>query len=110
MRSMLAAILAFEAIILGLAILVAIPMSQLSTAVVAGGGGGIAVACLVTAGLVRYPVGVVIGSLLQIVCILCGLVVPAMYALGFVFAAMWGAALYYDRRVRAIQAARENPE
>ena len=110
MRSMLAAILAFEAIILGLAILVAISMSQLSTAVVAGGGGGIALACLVTAGLVRYRAGIVLGSLLQVACVLCGFVVPAMFALGIVFAVMWGLALYYDRKLKALAAAREEPE
>ena len=46
------------------------------------------------------------GSLLQVLLILAGLVVPVMFFLGAVFAALWVLAIYLGRRVARIQADR----
>lgn len=65
MRGVLAAILAFEAIIVALAIpgILALDAAPgVPTAVVVGVGLGLAAVCVVTAGLVRRPVGLAIGS------------------------------------------------
>ncbi|GAA2755450.1 DUF4233 domain-containing protein [Actinopolymorpha rutila] len=110
MRSVLAAILVFEAIIVGLAIPVAVSIEDVSGGRAGAVGGGIAVACLVTAGLLRYPAGRVIGSVLQVVAIALGVVVPLMFFLGAIFAVLWFVCLVLDRRVVALRAERDGTE
>ena len=91
MRRLCATVLVFESIVIVLAIPVAIvighagPARAVSTGVIA------AVAAVVLAGLVgrfgRWPY--VAGTVLQAVVIAFGIVVPVMFFLGAVFAALW---------------------
>ncbi|HBR87805.1 MAG: allophanate hydrolase [Microbacterium sp.] len=66
------------------------------------GGTVVALAMVVTAGLLRYRAGIVLGWALQVVVVLGGFLVPALVLVGLIFGAMWayatikGAAL--DRR------------
>ncbi len=62
--------------------------------------------CLVLTGLLRYGWAYVAGSLLQVLLILAGLVVPVMFFLGAVFAALWVLAIYLGRRVARLEADR----
>ena len=62
--------------------------------------------CLVLTGLLRYGWAYVAGSVLQVLLILAGLVVPVMFFLGAVFAALWVLAIYLGRRVARLQADR----
>ncbi len=84
-----AAVLALEAFLVLFATLVAQTMSSLPTAAVWTGGGGLALACLLLAGLTRRRAGLVAGTVMQGVLVATGVWVPAMYVLGVLFAALW---------------------
>jgi hypothetical protein len=101
-----ASVLFFESIVVGLAIPVALTLTDASTALVGWGFGGLAIACLVCAGLVGRPWGVTLGWVLQVGVLATGLVVPTMVVLGVVFAVLWVMAIRYGRKVDALKAAR----
>ena len=52
-------------------------------------GSGLAVACLVVAGLMRRPFGVTLGWLIQVATFLCAFVLPMMLIVGVIFTALW---------------------
>jgi Protein of unknown function (DUF4233) len=106
MRMFCASVLFFEAIVVGLAIPVALTLTDADPALVGWAFGALAVACLVCAGLLGRPWGVPLGWVLQVCVLLTGLVVPAMIALGLVFGGLWVAAVRYGRRVDQIKASR----
>jgi len=105
-RTLAASTLVFEALVVFFAGLVAKELSSLSAGVALGLAGGLALACLLTAGLLRYPVGYVVGSVLQVAVVATGFWVPVMFFLGAVFAALWFVVLRLGRRVEAEAAAR----
>ncbi len=68
-------------------------------------GAALAIAILLTAGVMRRMTGWYLGSLLQVALIAYGVVVPAMYFLGGLFAVLWVCAFYIGRKGEAIRAA-----
>jgi hypothetical protein len=105
-RTLAASVLVGEAFVLFFATLVATDLSDVDDSTLWAVGGGGAVACLVLTGLLRHGWAYVAGSLLQVLLILAGLVVPVMFFLGTVFAALWVLAIYLGRRVARLQADR----
>jgi hypothetical protein len=101
MRGTLSAILVFEAIIVGLAIPVAIGVAGAPRALAIWGGLGIAVGCIVACVLLRKPVGIVLGSIVQVAAFASGFVVSIMLALGAIFGVLWFACLIFERKVAA---------
>ena len=103
MRRLCATVLIFEAIVIGLAIPVAITIEH-EPHLAAGVAGGVlvAVAVLLAAVVGRPGQGwtLAAGSLLQVAVIATGLVVPAMFVLGAVFAVLWAAAIWLGLRYR----------
>lgn len=91
--------LVLEFFVVFFATLVASRLSGLDAAVVWTGGGVLAVACLLASGVVRRPGGLAVGTVLQVLLIGTGLWVPAMFALGAVFAALWVWLLLLGRRI-----------
>jgi Protein of unknown function (DUF4233) len=84
-------VLIMEAVVIGLAIPVAIQIDHLAPRS-AGWAGGVAVAAAVIfAGLTRplLTAALVGGTLLQVFVIVSGTIVPVMYFLGAIFAALW---------------------
>ncbi|MEP6628867.1 MAG: DUF4233 domain-containing protein [Lapillicoccus sp.] len=69
-------------------------------------GSGLAVLCLLTAGLMRRPYGVTLGWLLQVATFLCAFVVPMMLVVGVIFTVLWVLCLWQGQRIDAIQAGR----
>ncbi len=69
---------------------------------VAGGiGGALAVCAVLIGGVVGRPRmgwAVLAGTVLQVLVIASGVVVPAMYALGAIFAALWVTGIWLARR------------
>ncbi len=104
-RAIAASTLVFESLVVFFAGLVAKELSSLSTGQALGLAGGLALACLLTAGLLRYPFGYAVGSALQLAVVATGFWVPAMFFLGGVFAVLWFAGLRMGRRVEAEAAA-----
>jgi hypothetical protein len=102
MRRLCATVLVFEAIVIGLAIPVAITIEHEPHAA-AGVGGVLAAVAVLLAAVVGRPGqrwALAAGSLLQVAVIAAGLVVPAMFVLGAVFAALWAVAIWLGYRYR----------
>ncbi|MCB0915354.1 MAG: DUF4233 domain-containing protein [Actinobacteria bacterium] len=107
MKVLGASVLIFEAIVMGLFIPVAYFNGMLTDGPTAAWlGGGLAVMCLVGAGLVRRPFGVALGWVIQGLIIATGLLVPVMFALGAVFALLWWSAVHFGRRADSLSAGR----
>lgn len=98
MRIIGASVLVFEALVVLLAIPVAVTLYDVDPWVAGVGGGLLALGCLVTAGLLGRPGGFAVGWGLQVLVVASGLVVPAMYFLGGLFAVLWGLGLRVGRK------------
>ena len=108
LRQLCGTVLIMEAVIIGLAIPVAITLEHLRHGVAGGVGGGLAVCALVLSGLVGRPgMGWTLwaGTALQVLVIAAGVVVPAMYILGTIFAALWVTGIWLARRLQTPPAA-----
>jgi len=104
MRAIAASVLVFEALVVALAIPVAITLSDTDPVAAIVGGGLVALACLVVAGMLRRPLGYQLGWGLQVVVVATGFVVPAMFFLGALFAVLWGVGLAVGRKGERIEA------
>lgn len=98
-------LLLLEAIVVALAIPVAL--------VVYGEGpaaawvlGGLAVLLLVGSGYARRPRGVEVGSALQLLVVLSGVVVPGLFVLGLIFLGVWILAIVYTGKAERLAAER----
>ena len=92
-----------EAVVIGLAIPLAIVLEHLRHGVAGGVGGGLAVCALLLSGMVGRPgMGWALwaGTVLQVLVIAAGIVVPAMYILGVIFAALWITGIWLARRLQ----------
>jgi hypothetical protein len=104
LRQLCGMVLAMEAIVIGLAIPVAIVLEHVRHGLAGGVGGGLAVGALLLSGLVGRPGmswALVAGTVLQALVIAAGAVVPAMYTLGAIFAALWITGIWLARRLSA---------
>jgi hypothetical protein len=97
MKSLLAAVLFFEAVVVALAIPVAV-IADGRGAAAAWSLAALAVLLVLGAGLVRRPYGIAVGWALQVLVCLSGLLVPAMGVLGLVFLGVWVVALVYGAK------------
>lgn len=98
MRRLAGSILAMEAIVVALALPVAVTVTGVRPAVAGTGAGVLILAAVVIAALLRYRAAYLAGSVLQLLLIASGVVVPAMYFLGAVFAILWIIALWVGAR------------
>ncbi|MDN3022914.1 DUF4233 domain-containing protein [Streptomyces sp. S.PB5] len=99
MRTLCASTLIGEFFIIGFAGLVAMKDSDLSMSAVWTVSGIAMFLCVVLCGLVTRPGGIAMGWALQILLIASGFVVPTMFFLGAVFAALWWASVHYGRKI-----------
>ena len=67
-------------------------------------GSALAVLCLIAAGLMRSPVGVTLGWLIQLATFVSAVVVPLMAAVGVIFTALWVTCLVQGARIDEAQA------
>ena len=100
MRVLGAAVLAFEAIV----VLLAIPVVVVGTVPVPPwlgitGGVTLALALVVLARYVTRPWAVPVGWVLQGLVVLTGLLAPPMFIVGGIFALLWGLAIRLARQV-----------
>jgi len=102
---MCAAILALEAIVIGLSTPVMIALHDVATGPALALGLGLAVACLVIAGLLRAEWGYALGWVVQVWAIALGFVVPTMFFLGALFAGLWATAYLLGRKIERERAA-----
>src|SRR5215469_12355236 len=109
MKRLCGTVLGMEAVVVALCIVPAMVLEHVRGAVAGGVGGGIAIIAILLAGLVGRPGkgwALVAGSLLQLVVIAAGVVLPVMYALGVIFAALWFGGIRLARKWESADAAR----
>ncbi|MCT9930991.1 DUF4233 domain-containing protein [Planotetraspora sp. A-T 1434] len=99
MRRLCASVLGMEAIVIGLTTPVAIAINHVRPALAVTVGIGLAVLCVIVVGLLKRPSGYIAGSVIQVLAIATGFLVPAMFFLGVIFAALWITAIFVARRV-----------
>jgi hypothetical protein len=100
-KRLLAMVLAMEAIVIALAIPVAIQIDHLNAAHAGIAGGIAAGAAVIFAILARplLPATLIGGTAVQIFAIASGVIVPVMYFLGAIFAALWVIGIWLGRRI-----------
>jgi hypothetical protein len=111
-RRLCGTVLIMEAIILGLAIVPAIVLEHVNRPLAGGVGGALAISALVLSGLVGRPhMGWALkaGTVLQVLVIAAGIVLPAMYVLGVIFAALWVTGIWLARRHESPKAVGPDP-
>ena len=101
MRVLGSAVLAMEFLVMGFALLLAM---EKHGALALSLGGALAVAILLTAGIMKKMTGWYLGSIWQLGLIAYGVVVPAMYFLGTLFAGLWVSAFFIGRKGEAVRA------
>jgi hypothetical protein len=104
MRRLCGTVLAMEAVVIALCIVPAIALEHVRGGVAGGIGGGIAILAILLSGFVGRPKmgwALVAGSVLQLLVIAAGVVLPVMYALGAIFAALWITGIWLARKWQA---------
>ncbi|MEU6480959.1 DUF4233 domain-containing protein [Streptomyces sp. NPDC047017] len=104
MRTLCSSTLIGEFFVIGFAALVAMKDPDLTMTAVWTVSGVAMVLCVLLCGMVTRPAGVVLGWALQLALIAAGAVVPVMYFLGAVFAALWWASVRFGRKIDAAKA------
>lgn len=104
-RGMCSAVLFLEAIAVGLSTPVMITVAGVEASTALSVGLGLAVACLVAAGMLRSERAYLLGYAIQAAAVALGVVVTAMFFLGAVFAALWTTADLLGRRIERERAA-----
>jgi Protein of unknown function (DUF4233) len=103
MRRLCATVLIMEAVVIWLAIPVALAVDHASPRRAGAAGVVLAVAAVVLAGLARRRLRwtLIGGSVLQVLVIAAGAIVPVMYFLGAIFAVLWVIGIGLGRRYDA---------
>lgn len=104
-RGMCAAVLSLEAVVLGLTTPVMITISDVPAGTAVAVGVGLAVVCLLLAGMLRAEWAYLAGYVVQAAAIGLGFVLPVMFGLGVIFAALWAAADQLGRKIERERAA-----
>ncbi|HEX3957609.1 MAG TPA: DUF4233 domain-containing protein [Trebonia sp.] len=106
MKRLCGTVLAMEATLVALCIVPAIALEHVSGAVAGGVGGGIAIAAILLSGFIgKRRWALYAGSVLQLVVIAAGVVLPVMYVLGVIFAALWFGGIRLARKWESAAAA-----
>ena len=104
-RGMCAAVLSLEAIVLGLTTPVLIAVESVATGPALAIGLGLALVCLLLAGMLRSEWAYWLGWAVQVAAIALGFVISMMFVLGVVFAVLWGSAYLLGRKIEQERAA-----
>lgn len=99
MRGMCAAMLTLQAIVLGLSAPVMISVENVDKVAALTIGLGLAVLCILTAGSLRRPQAYLVGHAIQVAAIAMGFLVPIMFFVGAMFAALWFGAFFLGRKI-----------
>ena len=105
-ESLLSIVLVLEAMSMFFVMLVVNGRDLLPTGVAFGGGLGAIVVILLVSRVLRFRWGIVLGCLVQIGLIACGLLDPVMYVVAAVFVALWTYCLIKGLQLDRLNAAR----
>ena len=107
MKRLLVTVLSMEAVIALLAIVPAKQLGHSSAGTAGAVCGGVAIIALLLCGYVgRGRAALYAGSVFQALVIASGVVLPAMYILGIIFAALWFTGIWLGRKWEKIDAQR----
>lgn len=106
-RSMCATMLTLQAVVLGLTTPVMISVASVPVGTALAVGLGLTVACVVAAGMLRQSWAYYLGWTIQVASLALGFVVPMMFFLGAVFAALWAGAYFLGAKIDRERAERE---
>ena len=106
-RSLCAGMLMLQAVVLFLTGVVTIGMTDIGAVASLSMGLGLAVLCVLAAGMLGRPFGYALGWLVQVVSIALGFVVTAMFFLGVVFAGLWATAYFMGEKIDRERAERQ---
>ncbi|MVA77625.1 DUF4233 domain-containing protein [Auraticoccus sp. F435] len=101
MTKVLVAVVAFEVVVFGLAVFVMLQVSSVPVQVAVPVCAAAALLAVVSAGTMRRPLGQWLGWLCQLVGLAMGLLTPAMFIMGGLFALLWVATFVLGRRLDA---------
>jgi hypothetical protein len=104
-RSMAAAILVLQGIVLGLTTPVMISLNHVSWQAAVSVGVGLCVVCIVLSGMLRRRWAYLVGWAVQIVSLALGAVVHMMFVLGIVFLVLWWGAMALSAKIEREKAA-----
>lgn len=99
MRRLCATVLGLQAIVVALLSPVAITVNHVSPPLALTVGLGLAVLCVIVVGMLKRPHAYIAGTVLEILTIATGFLVPVMFFLGVIFTALWITAIFVARRV-----------
>jgi len=99
MRTLCASTLIGEFFVIGFAGLVAMKQPGLSAGTVWMVSGIAMALCVLLCGVITRPGGLAAGWVLQAGLVASGFVLPTMYFLGVVFAALWWASIHFGRKI-----------
>jgi hypothetical protein len=109
-RSLGSIVLGFELVVVFLGALVIFGLKALPAAYALGGGAVLVALMIVTIPLLRYRWGLVLGWVLQAIVIAAGFLVPMMFIVGAIFAALWAYCMVTGARLDRTNAARRLSE
>ena len=99
MKRLCGTVLAMEAVIALLAIVPAKVLGHTSAGTAAAVCGAVALIAIVLSGVVgKRPWALYAGSVFQLAVIACGVLLPTMYVLGAIFAALWFTGIWLARK------------
>ena len=99
MRTLCSSTLIGEVLLLLFAALVAMRLTDVSAATIWAVSGPAMVLCILLCGALSRPGAVAVGWALQIGLIASGFLLPTMFFLGAIFAALWWASVHYGRKI-----------
>jgi hypothetical protein len=106
-RAMCSGMLGLETVVLFLTVPVMLSLTDVDTVAALVIGVGLTLACLVAAGMMGRPAGAALGWAIQGCAIALGFVIPAMFALGAVFLALYGGSYFMGARIDRERVERE---
>jgi len=105
-RSLCAAILTLEAVVLGLTTPVLISVASVGTSTGLMVGLGLALACVLAAGMLRRAWGYWLGWAIQVAALGLGFVIAMMFFVSAIFASLWVGAYFLGAKIDQEKAAR----
>ena len=102
-RTLCASVLVGEAFVIFFALLVAKDLSDVPGRALLAVGVPAVLGCVLLAGLLRFRWAYAVGTALQLLLVLSGLVVPTMFLVGAIFAGLWFLSLYLAVRVERLR-------
>ncbi|MFJ2515055.1 DUF4233 domain-containing protein [Streptomyces griseoviridis] len=99
MRTLCASTLIGELFVIGFAGLVAMKDPDLTMSTVWTVSGIAMLVSVLLCGVITRPGGIALGWAFQVALIASGFVVPTMFVLGLIFAALWWASVHYGRQI-----------